>query len=81
VSVRLHRDRPISDAEWRGYGRSHRKRHGGNVRVDAEEIFEELDTEDCWLTLGRNKMGSNIYLMVIGAHLFPVRHFTMDFKR
>ena len=57
VSGRLHRDRPISDAEWRGYGRRHRKRHGGNVRVDAEEIFEELDTEDCWLTLGRNEMG------------------------
>ena len=78
---RLHQGGAISDAEWRGYGRGQRKRLGGDGRVVAEDIFGELETRDCWLTLGRNEVRSSVYLMAIGVHLFPVRHFNMDFKR
>lgn len=78
---RLYSRVATSDAEWRGYGRGHRKSRGGDCRVAAKDIFGDLDTQDCWLTLGRNDVGSTTYLMVIGIHLFPVRHFAMDFKR
>lgn len=72
---------PISDAEWRGYGRGLRKQHGGDCRVIGGDAFDQLDAEDCWLTLGRNEFDSTIYLMVIGVHLFPPRRFPRDFKR
>jgi hypothetical protein len=78
---RLYQRVAVSDAEWRGYGRSQRERQGGDCRVAASEVFSELDTEDCWLTLGRNEMDSSIYLMGVGVHLFPIRRFEMDFKR
>lgn len=78
---RLHQRVPISDAEWRGYGRGLRKQHGGDCRVTGGEALGQLDAEDCWLTLGRNEVNSTIYLMVIGVHLFPPRRFPRDFKR
>ena len=71
----------ISDAEWRGYGRSQRKRHNGDCQLSAREILDEVGMEDCWLTLGRNDIGSTVYLMVVGVHLFPPRRFEMDFLR
>ena len=78
---RLYQRKPVSDAEWRGYGRIQRKEHGGDCRLPGHEVLGELGAEDCWLTLGRNEWGSTIYLMVIGIHLFPPRHFKMDFRR
>jgi hypothetical protein len=78
---RLYRDRSVSDAEWREHGRHIRKKNGGDCRLTGEEVFRSLGIEDCWLTLGRNEVESNIYLMVIGVHLFPVRRFEMDFGR
>ena len=78
---KLYRRIPISDAEWRSYGRGQRKAHDGDCQLTAKEVFDELGAENCWLTLGRNEIDSTIYLMVIGVHLFPIRRFEMDFKR
>jgi len=70
--------KPISDAEWRGYGRRYLQKTD-NPKVG--DIFAENQTKNCWLTIGRNIVNSNIYLIVVGIHLFPVRRFKMDFKR
>ncbi len=70
----------ITDAEWRGYGRLVMQSPGRHT-YGAQKIFEDNDTEDCWLTLGRYQVDSTIYFLVIGIHFFPVRHFDMDFKR
>ena len=78
---KLHQGVAVSDAEWRGYGRSQRKKHDGDCHVAGKEVLDELGAEDCWLTLGRNEVNSTIYLMVVGIHLFPPRRFKMDFER
>ncbi len=70
--------KPISDAEWRGYGRKYLH---NNQRPTVKNILHENQTENYWLTIGQNIVGSTVYLMVVGIHLFPVRHFDMDFKR
>ena len=70
--------KPISDAEWRKYGRKYLRK---NPRPKVRDILDENCTENYWLTIGRNIMGSTLFLMVVGIHLFPVRHFAMDFKR
>jgi len=75
---RLHLSKPISDVEWRGYGR--RYLHN-NQRPLVKNILHENQTENYWLTICRNIVGSTVYLMVVGVHLFPIRHFDMDFKR
>ena len=71
----------ISDAEWRGYGRQFLRDNGRTHRASADDIFSANRTRDCWLTLGRNQVNSNIYLLVTGVHLIPARHFEMDFGR
>ena len=81
IGERTYYDVPVTDAEWRGYGRLMIKKQGKQCFVTAQKVFEENETEDCWLTLGRYQVDSTIYLLVIGIHLFPVRHFEMDFKR
>ncbi len=78
---RLHQRVATSDAEWRQYGRAQRRKHGGDCHLAGAAVLGELGAEDCWLTLGRNEVASNIYLMVIGVHLFPPRRFPRDFKR
>lgn len=70
--------KPISDAEWRGYGRKYLKASTG---PKASDIYTENGIKDLWLSIGRNIVGSNVYLLVIGVHLFPVREFKMDFER
>lgn len=70
----------ISDAEWRGYGRKLMK--GKNIySVPPKELFDHLNTNDCWLTVCGNEMNSNPYLLIVGVHLFPVHHFELDFER
>ena len=71
----------ITDAEWRGYGRKYLRSGSGSHRLQSSSIFADIDTSDCWFTLGANRVKSTDYLLVIGIHLFPVRHFQMDFKR
>ncbi len=71
----------ITDVEWRGYGRQVMREHKGYCLLKANEIFEKNNTNDCWLTIGRNLLRSGFYLLVVGVHLFPVRHFDMDFIR
>lgn len=71
----------ISDLEWRGYGRQLMQQHGGNCSIQANEIFESNGTRDCWFTVGRNPLRKGFYVLIVGVHLFPVRHFDMDFAR
>ncbi|HUT46165.1 MAG TPA: hypothetical protein VMX36_07745 [Sedimentisphaerales bacterium] len=75
---RLHLSKPISDAEWRGYGRKYLHTKQGPT---VKNIFDENKTENYWLTIGLNIVDSTVYLMVVDVHLFPIRHFDMDFKR
>ncbi len=70
--------KPISDAEWRRYGRKYLR---DNQRPRLKDILDENQTEGIWLTVGRNMMGSTVFLMVVGIHMFPVKRFEMDFKR
>jgi hypothetical protein len=81
LSNRLHLRMGITDLEWRGYGRQVMRKHGGDCLLKADDIFEENSTNDCWLTIGRNLLRSRFYLLAAGIHLFPVRHFDMNFKR
>jgi len=71
----------ISDLEWRGYGRLVMLKHNDNCLLQASKIFGQNDTKDCWFTVGRNLLGKGFYILIVGVHLFPVRHFDMDFKR
>ncbi len=66
----------VSDAEWRGYGR--KKLRSNQTAMKASEVFQEMNVQDCWLTLGKNQIDSNIYWLVVGIHLFPTKHFEMD---
>lgn len=75
---RLHLRKPISDVEWREYGRKYLR---NNQCPAVKDILHENQTDNYWLTIGQNIVGSTIYLMVVGIHFFPVRHFDMDFKR
>ena len=81
IGERAYHDIAVTDAEWRGYGRLLIQQRGKHYFVPAQTIFQENNTKDCWLTLGRYQVDSTIYLLVIGVHLSPVRHFDMDFKR
>lgn len=75
-------DMGISDAEWRGYGKQLIDENGGDIHsIQATEVFNNLDVENCWFTIGRNLMHSKPYLLVVGIHLFPVQEFEMDFER
>jgi len=78
---RTYLQKGISDLEWRGYGRQVMRKHGVNCSLKASEIFEQNGTTDCWFTIGRNPLQSRFYFLVVGIHLFPPRHFDMDFKR
>ena len=71
----------ISDLEWRGYGRQVMRKHSGDCLLQASEIFDQNGTKDCWFTVGKNLLKKGFYILVVGVHLFPVRHFEMDFKR
>jgi hypothetical protein len=72
----------VTDAEWRGLGRIiNIKTKSKSCQVSAKDLFEALGTKSCHLTIGRYEVKSTIYLLVIGVHLFPVRHFDMDFER
>jgi hypothetical protein len=71
----------ISDLEWRGYGRQVMQKHGNGCLLQADKIFEQNGTKDCWFTVGRNLLKEKVYMLIVGVHLFPVRHFEMDFKR
>jgi len=72
----------VSDAEWRGLGRQFIKEKGGNVNIiRSQEIFNQLEINKCWFTIGRNEVNSKAYLLVVGIHLFPVKEFEMDFER
>jgi hypothetical protein len=71
----------ITDAEWRGYGRKFVQDNSQDQHLRADKVFRDTVTTDCWFTLGRYEVDSTEYLLVIGIHLFPVRHFEMDFKR
>lgn len=73
--------KPVSDLEWRGYGRRLVRQHNGKEAWKAGDIFRRNGTEACWLTVGRNLVASQPYLLVVGVHLFPVRRFPMDFQR
>lgn len=81
VRGRLYRGRPVFDAEWRGYGREVMQEEGGECQVSGQRVFEANGTEDCWLTIGAYEYKGAPYLAVIGVHLFPVRHFEMDWNR
>ena len=81
VGGRSRNELPISDAEWRGYGREVMESHDGNCTLRASAVFNKLGTEDCWLTIGRNQVRGTPYLLVVGVHLFPVQRFEMDFNR
>ena len=71
----------ISDLEWRGYGRQLMQKYSGNCSLQAEKVFENNGTRDCWFAVGRNLLKKNFYILIVGVHLFPIRHFDMDFKR
>lgn len=71
----------ISDAEWRGYGRSLMEKRGSDCHIRAQDLFNQFGIRDCLLTLGRNQVAGKPYLLVIGVHLFPVQRFEMDFGR
>ncbi len=71
----------ISDAEWRGLGRRLMAEHDDPCSVGSAVLFEELGTEDCWLTVGGYDVGSTAYLLIVGVLLLPPKHFRMDFKR
>lgn len=75
---RLHLSMPISDVEWRGYGQRYLQ---NKQRPTVKDILHENQIENYWLTIGQNVVGSTVYLMVVGVHFFPIRHFGMDFKR
>lgn len=77
----VHLNVGITDAEWRGYGRKYLKDGSGCQRFKSSDIFADTATKDCWFTLGANRVKSTDYLLVVGIHLFPVRHFEMDFER
>lgn len=81
LGKRIYRNMGITDAEWRGYGRRYLQNGSGFQRLQSSAIFTDTGTNDCWFTLGANRVKSTDYLLIIGIHLFPVRHFQMDFKR
>ncbi len=71
----------VTDAEWRGFGRTITRENHGACTLRAEQLFQRLGTTTCYLSIGRYEVNSTIYFLVIGVHLFPVRHFEMDFNR
>lgn len=81
VGGKQHREIAVSDAEWRKYGRDVMDEHGKPCNRKGSTVFDELDTEDCWLTIGCNQVSSNSYFLVVGIHLFPPVKFEMDFAR
>jgi hypothetical protein len=81
LGKRVYTNKGITDAEWRGYGRKYLQNGSSYQRLQFSAIFADTGTNDCWFTLGANRVKSTDYLLVIGIHLFPVRHFQMDFKR
>lgn len=81
IGERAYNNVAVTDVEWRGYGRLLMQKQSKYCFVQAQEVFEENNTDNCWLTLGRYQVDSKIYLLVIGVHLFPVVHFDMDFER
>ena len=78
---RTYSDIAVTDAEWRGLGRIINIGENKSCQLSAKNLFESLGTESCYLSIGRYEVNSTVYLLVIGVHLFPVRHFDMDFKR
>lgn len=78
---RIHLRKGISDLEWRGYGRQVMRKHGDDCLLQASEIFGQNGTKDCWFTVGRNPLKKSFYILIVGVHLFPPKHFDMDFKR
>jgi hypothetical protein len=78
---RLYDSVGVTDAEWRGYGRKFIKNSSRSRKLSGAEVFKDTGTTDCWLTLGANRVKSTNYLLVVGVHIFPVRHFDMDFER
>lgn len=82
LGSRRYSDIGVTDAEWRGLGRIiNINAKSKSCEVSAKDIFEALGTESCYLTIGRYEVKTTAYILVIGVHLFPVRHFDMDFKR
>lgn len=77
----IHLRKGISDLEWRGYGRQVMRKYSGNCLLQAEKVFEHNGTRDCSFTVGRNLLEKGFYILIVGVHLFPIRHFDMDFKR
>jgi hypothetical protein len=72
----------ITDAEWRGLGRIiNINAKSKSCEVSANDLFKALGTESCYLSIGRYEVKTTTYFLVIGVHLFPVRHFDMDFER
>lgn len=78
VSGQQYLRKAISDAEWRRYGRKYLR---NNQRPRLKDVLDENHTESICLTVGRYTMGTTVFLMVVGVHLFPVRRFRMDFGR
>jgi len=82
VCGRSYPDIGITDAEWRGYGRQIMLKYGEDCQLPANKAYQQNGTEDNWFVIGRNLLtSSKFYLLIVGIHLFPVRHFEMDFKR
>lgn len=77
-SGQSYQNKPLSDAEWRGYGRQYLE---NNRHPSVKGILHENQTKNYWLTIGQNIVDTTVYLMVVGIHFFPIRHFDMDFKR
>ena len=72
----------VTDAEWRGLGRIiNIKEKKKSCEVSAKDLFEALGTVSCYLSIGRYDVKTTPYFLVVGVHLFPVRHFDMDFTR
>lgn len=78
INNQMYTNLGITDAEWRKYGRQFMQ---DDSDISASEVFKELKVEDCWFVIGRNIVNSNVYLLVVGIHFFPVKHFDMDFSR